>query len=91
MTIRKRLARSNIAMLAIPLAVIIAFSRLYLFVHYPSDILAVPSWAWLSERRYIVSGRAGCKAKSLCDTILKMMGTDAIIYSKMKSCRPAAF
>ncbi len=25
---------------AIPLAVIIAFSRLYLFVHYPSDILA---------------------------------------------------
>ena len=40
MTIRKRLARSNIAMLAIPLAVIIAFSRLYLFVHYPSDILA---------------------------------------------------
>lgn len=25
---------------AIPLAVIIAFSRLYLFVHYPSDVLA---------------------------------------------------
>ena len=25
---------------AIPLAAIIAFSRLYLFVHYPSDILA---------------------------------------------------
>ena len=40
MTIRKRLARSNIAMLVIPLAVIIAFSRLCLFVHYPSDILA---------------------------------------------------
>lgn len=40
MTIRKRLARSNIAMLAIPLAVIIAFSRLYLFVHFLGDILA---------------------------------------------------
>ena len=25
---------------AIPLAAVIAFSRLYLFVHYPSDILA---------------------------------------------------
>ena len=25
---------------AIPLAVVIAFSRLYLFVHFPSDILA---------------------------------------------------
>ena len=42
MTIKKRLARSNIAMLVIPLlvAAVIAFSRLYLFVHYPTDILA---------------------------------------------------
>lgn len=60
MTIKKRLAQSNIAMLVIPLltaavltktdrrfgwiailvAAVIAFSQLYLFVHYPSDILA---------------------------------------------------
>lgn len=60
MTIKKRLAQSNIAMLviplltaavltktdrrfgwiAIPVAAVIAFSRLYLFVHDPSDILA---------------------------------------------------
>lgn len=60
MTIKKRLAQSNIAMLviplltaavltktdrrfgwiAIPVAAVIAFSRLYLFVHYPGDILA---------------------------------------------------
>ena len=30
---------------AIPLAAIIAFSRLYLFVHFPSDILAGGCWA----------------------------------------------
>ena len=53
MTIRERLARSNIAMLAIPLAVIIAFFRLYLFVHYPSDILAgVPLGVAIGETVY---------------------------------------
>lgn len=30
----------HFAFAAIPLAALIAFSRLYLFVHYPSDVLA---------------------------------------------------
>ena len=34
-------ANRNFGLLAIPLAALIAFSRLYLYVHFPTDILAV--------------------------------------------------
>lgn len=34
------LTNKKFALLAVPLAVLIAFSRLYLFVHFPTDIIA---------------------------------------------------
>ena len=43
MTIQQRLRRSNLIMLIVPVviaAVLMAFSRLYLYVHFPSDVLA---------------------------------------------------
>ena len=34
-----RIIKQIIYIIAIPLAILIAFSRLYLYVHFPSDIL----------------------------------------------------
>ena len=43
MTIQQRLRRSNLIMLIVPVVIagaLMAFSRLYLYVHFPSDVLA---------------------------------------------------
>lgn len=47
MTIQQRLRRSNLIMLIVPVViagVLMAFSRLYLYVHFPSDVLAGAVW-----------------------------------------------
>lgn len=51
---------------AIPLAVIVAFSRLYLFVHYPSDVLA---GAVLGVAVGLAVYRVGMRYKKACEII----------------------
>ena len=51
---------------AIPLAAALAFSRLYLFVHFPSDVLAGLLWArcWAFWRRCKAPPGKPCRCES---------------------------
>lgn len=49
------------------LACVVAFSRMYLFMHFPSDVLTVPSWVLSSEilpGRYAGMPKSGCLIKT---------------------------
>ena len=50
---------------AIPLAALIAFSRLYLYVHFPSDVLAAADTCRLAS---ISSIETGCSKSSAVET-----------------------